>query len=125
MALWPSPRRNFATAPPLSGRSGTDEANPSDNPGPSKRAPCSVTVVVCRARGTTVAELAVIGVPAILVPLPIAPRDHQRANAAVLLAAGAAVLVDDAECRTDRLARELGPILEDDNLRARMTAAAA
>jgi UDP-N-acetylglucosamine--N-acetylmuramyl-(pentapeptide) pyrophosphoryl-undecaprenol N-acetylglucosamine transferase len=82
-------------------------------------------VVVCRAGGTTVAELAVIGLPAILVPLPIAPRDHQRANAAVLVAAGAAVLVDDSECRTERLAAELGPILEEDDRRATMTAAAA
>jgi UDP-N-acetylglucosamine:LPS N-acetylglucosamine transferase len=82
-------------------------------------------VVVCRSGGTTVAELAVIGLPAILVPLPIAPRDHQRANANVLVAAGAAVLVDDSECRADRLATELGRILEDDDRRATMTAAAA
>ncbi len=52
-------------------------------------------VAVCRAGGTTVAELAVVGVPALLVPLPIATRDHQRANAAALVAAGAAELVDD------------------------------
>ena len=33
--------------------------------------------------------------PAVLVPLPIATRDHQRANAGPLVAAGAAVLIDD------------------------------
>ena len=45
-------------------------------------------VAVTRAGGNTVAELAVVGLPAVLVPLPIAPRDHQTANAAVLMRAG-------------------------------------
>ena len=43
-------------------------------------------LVVCRSGGTTVAELAVIGVPSVLVPLPIATRDHQTANAGPLVA---------------------------------------
>ena len=38
-------------------------------------------VWVGRAGGTTVAELTAVGVPSVLVPLPIAPRDHQTANA--------------------------------------------
>ena len=64
-------------------------------------------LAVCRAGGTTVAELAVVGLGAILVPLPIATRDHQRYNAGPLVAAGAAVLVPDDELDTDRLEREL------------------
>lgn len=68
-------------------------------------------LVVCRAGGTTVAELAVVGCPAVLVPLPIATRDHQRANAGALVAAGAAVLVPDAELDVDRLEAELADIL--------------
>lgn len=70
-------------------------------------------VVVCRAGGTTVAELAAAGVPAVLVPLPGAPNDHQTANAAALVRAGAAVLVPDAELTSERLAAELGPLLDD------------
>lgn len=70
-------------------------------------------VVVCRAGGTTVAELAVVGVPAVLVPLPGAPHDHQTANAAALVRAGAALLVPDAELTPERLAAELGPLLAD------------
>ena len=70
-------------------------------------------LAVTRAGGNTVAELAVVGVPAVLVPLPIAPRDHQTANAAVVLRAGGAVLVADAELTADRLARELQPLLDD------------
>jgi undecaprenyldiphospho-muramoylpentapeptide beta-N-acetylglucosaminyltransferase len=69
-------------------------------------------VAVTRAGGT-VAELAALGVPSILVPLPIATRDHQRANAESLVATGGAVMVLDAELDTDRLARELEPMLDD------------
>ena len=46
----------------------------------------------------TVAELLISGVPAILVPLPGAPRDHQTRNAEAMVAQGAAVHVPDAEC---------------------------
>jgi UDP-N-acetylglucosamine--N-acetylmuramyl-(pentapeptide) pyrophosphoryl-undecaprenol N-acetylglucosamine transferase len=55
-------------------------------------------VVVCRAGAMTVAELAVAGVPSILVPLPGAPGDHQTANARVLERAGAALLLADGRC---------------------------
>jgi undecaprenyldiphospho-muramoylpentapeptide beta-N-acetylglucosaminyltransferase len=82
-------------------------------------------VAVCRSGGTTVAELAVVGLPAVLVPLPIAPRDHQTANAAALVAAGGAVVVTDAECDVDRLDAELGSMLDPDRLAAMTQAAAA
>jgi undecaprenyldiphospho-muramoylpentapeptide beta-N-acetylglucosaminyltransferase len=68
-------------------------------------------LVVCRSGGTTVAELSVIGVPSILVPLPIATRDHQTANAGPLVRAGAAVLVPDAELDAERLVAEVDAIL--------------
>ncbi len=70
-------------------------------------------VVVARAGATTVAELGVLGRPAVLVPLPIATADHQTANARQLVEAGAAVLVPDAELDADRLAAELTPMLAD------------
>ena len=80
-------------------------------------------LAVCRSGGTTVAELAVVGVPSVLVPLPIATRDHQRFNAGPLVAAGAAVLVDDAEFDGDRMEAEVLPLLEAGRL-AQMSAAA-
>lgn len=70
-------------------------------------------LVVCRAGGTTVAELAVVGVPSILVPLPIATRDHQRANAGPLRRAGAAVVVADDELDAARLVSEVDAIVGD------------
>lgn len=73
--------------------------------------------------GGSVAELEAFGVPAVLVPLPIATRDHQTANAQVLVQAGGAVMVPDAELTTDRLESELAPILDDSDRRAGMSRA--
>lgn len=70
-------------------------------------------LVVCRSGGTTVAELAVVGVPAILVPLPIATRDHQTANAGPLVRAGAAVLVADPDLDARRLREEVEALVGD------------
>ena len=70
-------------------------------------------LAVCRAGGTSVAELAAVGLPAVLVPLPAAPGDHQTANAAALVRAGAAVLVPDDELTPDRLEAELTALLDD------------
>jgi undecaprenyldiphospho-muramoylpentapeptide beta-N-acetylglucosaminyltransferase len=70
-------------------------------------------VMVCRAGAVTVAELAVVGIPAVLVPLPGAPSDHQTANARSLATAGAAVLLPDAECDGARLANALEELLSD------------
>ena len=64
-------------------------------------------VAVQRAGASTVAELTVAGVPAILVPLPGAPGDHQAANAGRLAAAGAAVVVPDDELDATRLGLEI------------------
>lgn len=79
-------------------------------------------VVVGRSGGGVV-ELAAFGVPAVLVPLPIAPRDHQRANAQHLVAADAAVLLDDAACTPQGLAVVLEPLVDDADRRSRMGAA--
>ena len=53
-------------------------------------------VVVNRAGGT-IAELAASGSACVLVPLPSAAQDHQRANAAVLQTVGAAVVVQEGQ----------------------------
>jgi UDP-N-acetylglucosamine--N-acetylmuramyl-(pentapeptide) pyrophosphoryl-undecaprenol N-acetylglucosamine transferase len=74
---------------------------------------------VSRAGAMTVAELMVSGVPAILIPLPGAPRDHQTRNAEAMVDAGAAVLLPDGECDGERLAAELTSLLDDpDRLRS-------
>lgn len=79
-------------------------------------------VAVTRSGGS-VFELMATGVPAVLVPLPIATRDHQRANAESVVAAGGAVMVLDSELDTDRLEHELDLLLNDPTRLAAMTAA--
>jgi len=70
-------------------------------------------LMLCRAGGMTVAELATAGVPAVLVPLPGAPSDHQAANASVLADIGAAVVVSDAELTPERLGKEVASLMAD------------
>ena len=54
-------------------------------------------VVVCRGGALTIAELAAVGLGAIVVPLPGAIADEQTANARYLLDAGAAIVMPQAE----------------------------
>ena len=61
-------------------------------------------LVVCRAGATTLAELAALGRPAILIPYPFAADDHQRTNADVFVRHGAAELILNAELSGERLA---------------------
>ena len=73
------------------------------------------TLVIARAGASTVAELAVAGRPAILVPLPGAIDDHQTANARALSEAGGAWVIAQRDIATlrDRLASLLAipPVL--------------
>nr|MBW4030738.1 UDP-N-acetylglucosamine--N-acetylmuramyl-(pentapeptide) pyrophosphoryl-undecaprenol N-acetylglucosamine transferase [Acidobacteriota bacterium] len=69
-------------------------------------------LAICRAGAITVAELTTLSLPAILVPLPGAPGDHQGHNARTLAAAGAAVVVSDVECTGARLQREADALLD-------------
>jgi UDP-N-acetylglucosamine--N-acetylmuramyl-(pentapeptide) pyrophosphoryl-undecaprenol N-acetylglucosamine transferase len=81
-------------------------------------------LVVSRSGASTVAELAVIGRPAILVPLPHALDQDQRANAAVLMQAGAALRLDQAEFTADRLAAEIAALAAEPARLAAMAKAA-
>jgi UDP-N-acetylglucosamine--N-acetylmuramyl-(pentapeptide) pyrophosphoryl-undecaprenol N-acetylglucosamine transferase len=81
-------------------------------------------IAVMRAGASTVTELAVVGLPSVLVPLPGAPNDHQTANALALVAAGAAVMVPDSAADATTLGRELDGLLADGNRLEAMSAAA-
>lgn len=81
-------------------------------------------LVIARAGASSVAEIAAIGRPALLVPLAIATHDHQTANARPLADAGGAWLVPEAEFTKPRLADLLAQHLADP-ARARAMAEAA
>ena len=81
-------------------------------------------LVVSRSGASTVAELAAIGRPAILVPLPHALDQDQRANAEVLMAAGGALRLDQANFTPERLAAELAALAADPGRLSAMAVAA-
>jgi UDP-N-acetylglucosamine--N-acetylmuramyl-(pentapeptide) pyrophosphoryl-undecaprenol N-acetylglucosamine transferase len=64
-------------------------------------------LVISRSGASTVAELAAIGRPAILVPLPHALDQDQRANAAILERAGGAIMLEQTRFTPERLAGEI------------------
>jgi UDP-N-acetylglucosamine--N-acetylmuramyl-(pentapeptide) pyrophosphoryl-undecaprenol N-acetylglucosamine transferase len=68
-------------------------------------------LVIARSGASTVAELAVAGRPAILVPLPGAIDDHQSANARALAEAGGAWVIPQPQFTPAFLAQRLGELL--------------
>lgn len=60
-------------------------------------------LVLCRAGAMTVSELAIVGLPSILVPYPHAIDDHQTANARHLDSVGAAVLLPQTKLSADTI----------------------
>jgi len=82
------------------------------------------TLVVCRAGASTVAEITVLGKPAVLIPFAQAADDHQRFNARSLEAAGAAEVVPEKELSPEALAQRIVTLLEDRQRLEKMAAAA-
>jgi UDP-N-acetylglucosamine--N-acetylmuramyl-(pentapeptide) pyrophosphoryl-undecaprenol N-acetylglucosamine transferase len=80
-------------------------------------------LAVARAGAGTIAELAVCGIPAVLVPYPHATADHQTANARELVRAGAADLVPDRDLSSERLAGCILDGVRDESRRDRMAQA--
>jgi UDP-N-acetylglucosamine--N-acetylmuramyl-(pentapeptide) pyrophosphoryl-undecaprenol N-acetylglucosamine transferase len=70
-------------------------------------------LVIARAGASTVAELAVAGRPAILVPLPGAIDDHQTANARALANAGGAWVLPQSDFIAATLTERLNTLLPD------------
>ena len=75
---------------------------------------------VARAGALTLAELAIMRRPAILIPLPTAADDHQTMNALAFERAGAAVLLPQAEASATRLADLVDEILREPGRHAAM-----
>jgi len=82
----------------------------------------SAHLVVSRAGASSVAEIATVGRPAILVPFAAAAEDHQTQNARALAAEGAAWIMTEPDFTAGALAAQLAGLMADP---ARLTAAAA
>jgi UDP-N-acetylglucosamine--N-acetylmuramyl-(pentapeptide) pyrophosphoryl-undecaprenol N-acetylglucosamine transferase len=81
-------------------------------------------LVVARSGASTVAELTAIGRPGILVPLPHALDQDQHHNAGVLMDAGGATRLPQAEFTPDRLAAEIAALAAEPNRLVTMAASA-
>lgn len=86
--------------------------------------------IVSRAGATSLAEIAALAIPALLIPFPYATADHQTTNAQAYVDAGcAAMLADDAVLNEDGTASEafrteVLSLVDDPDVRAAMTEAA-
>jgi UDP-N-acetylglucosamine--N-acetylmuramyl-(pentapeptide) pyrophosphoryl-undecaprenol N-acetylglucosamine transferase len=80
--------------------------------------------VICRSGAMTCAELAAVGLPAAYVPLPLRGGE-QRLNAEPAVAAGGALLVDDAGLDPAWIEATLIPVLTDPERIAAMSARAS
>ncbi|MDB4953259.1 MAG: UDP-N-acetylglucosamine--N-acetylmuramyl-(pentapeptide) pyrophosphoryl-undecaprenol [Myxococcales bacterium] len=79
-------------------------------------------LIIGRAGATTVAELAIAGKPAILIPYPSAADNHQELNAREMADKGAALMFRQAELTAEKLADALRPLLTDTTRRTEMGA---
>ena len=68
-------------------------------------------LLITRAGASTIAELATVGAPAIVIPWPDAAENHQLENAKVLADQGAAVLLEQSALTVDRLAQEIDALV--------------
>ena len=81
-------------------------------------------LVISRSGASSVADIAAIGRPSILVPLAAAIRDEQTANARALVEAGAALLLTEPDLTPDRVRQEVAALLASPDTLIQMAAAA-
>ncbi len=80
-------------------------------------------LVIARAGATTVAELALCGLPAIFIPYPHAADNHQELNAAALVENGAALMFRQSELQAEQLADTVANLFGDPDRLEQMKAA--
>lgn len=81
-------------------------------------------LVISRAGASSVADIAVIGRPSILIPYAYATGDHQTANARGLVEAQAAILIPESQLDADTLTTQILAIFDTPSAASQMAAAA-
>ncbi len=80
-------------------------------------------IIITRA-GSGIFEIAVWGVPSILIPITDSHGDHQRKNAYNYARTGAGVVIEEANLTPQILIHEIETIIQNQTLRDQMSAAA-
>ncbi len=83
----------------------------------------AANLVICRAGASTLAELAYLGKPAVIVPSPNVVNNHQEKNARVFEAKGAAVVLTEGSFTREDLLETIMSILSSPNREAEMSEA--
>ncbi len=81
----------------------------------------AATLAVSRAGASSLAELAAVRLPALLIPYPSAADNHQHFNALAFADTGAAVLKEQSEATAENVAEQLLALLQDDTQRQAMS----
>jgi UDP-N-acetylglucosamine--N-acetylmuramyl-(pentapeptide) pyrophosphoryl-undecaprenol N-acetylglucosamine transferase len=81
-------------------------------------------LMMTRAGAATIAELATVGMPSLIVPWPGASENHQVENARELSEADAAILIEEAELTVEGLVREIDDLTSNPARLTEMSAAA-
>ncbi|SNS89778.1 UDP-N-acetylglucosamine--N-acetylmuramyl-(pentapeptide) pyrophosphoryl-undecaprenol N-acetylglucosamine transferase [Antarctobacter heliothermus] len=81
-------------------------------------------LVISRSGASSVADIAVIGRPSILIPYPHATGDHQMANAQALVDAGAAIRIPETKLTIETLTETIQAVLSNEQGAIRMVHAA-
>lgn len=82
-------------------------------------------LMMTRAGAATIAELTVVGMPAVIVPWPGAAENHQVENARELSDRGGAILIEEHDLTAQRLSGEINALASDRGRLAEMSHAAA
>jgi len=83
----------------------------------------AATVAVSRSGASSLAELAALRLPSLLVPYPTAADNHQFTNALAFVSTGAAQMLEQTAATTDRCLAMLSELVENEQTRAAMRAA--
>ena len=89
-----------------------------------KNAYAAADIVISRAGATSIAEIAALGKPGILIPLPSAAGDHQNINAAAYQKSGACEIINQVNLTPHLFQDKIFSVLDNPQIRQKMSAAA-
>ena len=72
------------------------------------------TLLICRAGATTICEICAIGMPAILIPSPFVPNNHQYYNGKALTDKNAALMIEEKDLSGEKLNELVNSVINDE-----------